>query len=269
MLLRRDISNKMGDIIKQHLLGIMSKGFRIDGRKFDEYREIFVEYGISSKSAEGSARVKIGKTEVVAGVKLDVAEPYPDNPDEGTIIVNMELLPLSSPAFEAGPPSIESIEMSRVVDRAIRESKSLNFKKLCIREGELMWTVLIDIYPINDEGNLFDAASLAAIAALKDAKFPKLGKDDKIDYNERTNKKLPLEREVMACTILKVGNNFVVDPAVEEENAADARLSVGVLEDGTLCSLQKGDDVSLSIEEIDNMVELAVKKTKELRKALK
>ncbi len=259
----------MGDIIKQHLLNIFSKGFRLDGRKFDDFREVFVEYGISSKSAEGSARVKIGKTEVIAGVKLDVAVPYPDNPDEGTIIVNMELLPLSSPSFESGPPSIASIEMSRVVDRVIRESKSLDFKKLLIKKGELMWTVLIDIYPINDEGNLFDAASLAAIAALKDAKFPKLDKDNKIDYNEKTNKKLPLESEALACTVFKIGNHFIVDPSVEEESAADARLTVGVLEDGTLCSLQKGEDTALSIDDISNMVETAIKKTKDLRKALK
>lgn len=259
----------MGDIIKQHLLSIFSKGFRLDGRKFDDFREVFVEYGVSSKSAEGSARVKIGKTEVIAGVKLDVAEPYPDNPDEGTIIVNMELLPLSSPAFESGPPSVASIEMSRVVDRVIRESKSLDFKKLLIKKGELMWTVLIDIYPINDEGNLFDAASLAAIAALKDAKFPKLDKDNKVNYNEKTNKKLPLESEALACTIFKIGNHFIVDPSVEEESVADARLTVGVLEDGTLCSLQKGEDTALSIDDVSNMVETAIKKTKDLRKALK
>src|SRR3989338_11595432 len=167
----------MIDITKEHLIELFGKGFRLDGRKFDEYRKIEVEYGISSKSAEGSARVKIGKTEVVAGVKMGVGEPYPDNPSEGTIVVNMELLPLSSPEFESGPPRIESIELSRVVDRAIREGKALNFKKLCIREGELMWMVLIDIYPVNDDGNLFDAASLAALAALKDAKFPKLEND--------------------------------------------------------------------------------------------
>jgi len=259
----------MGDIIKQHLLNTLSNGLRLDERKFEDFREIFVEYGISSKSAEGSARVKIGRTEVVAGVKLDVAEPYPDNPDEGTIIVNMELLPLSSPAFESGPPSIASIEMSRVVDRVIRESKSLDFKKLCIKKGEFMWTVLIDIYPINNDGNLFDAASLAAIAALKDARFPKLDKDNKVDYNEKTSKKLPLESEALACTVLKIGNYFIVDPSVDEESAADARLTVGVLENGTLCSLQKGEDVALSIDDIDKMVDIAIKKTKDLRRALK
>ncbi len=258
----------MSNIVRDHLLEVLDKGFRFDNRKFDQYREITVEYGISSKSAEGSARVKIGKTEVVAGVKTELGTPYADNPDQGTIMVNMELLPLSSPEFESGPPSIESIEIARVVDRAIREGKALNFKKLCIKEGEQMWMILIDIYPINDDGNLFDAAALAALAALKDAKFPKVV-NDKISYKEGfSNTKLPLEKLPLSCTIYKVGNHFLVDPNSDEEKGIDARLTVGVLENGELCSLQKGGDTGLTPEDIDTMVEIAIKKSKELRKAL-
>lgn len=258
----------MVDITKEYVLELLSKGFRLDERKFDEYRKVSVEYGISSKSAEGSARVKIGKTEVLAGVKIEVGKPYSDNPDEGTIVVNAELLPLSSPEFESGPPGIDAIELSRVVDRAIREGKALNFKKLCIKKGEAMWMILIDIYPLNYDGNLFDAAALAALAALKDAKFPKLEEENKVNYKEHTNQKLPLERLPMSCTVFKIGNFFIVDPCDYEEEAAEARLTVGILEDGTLCSLQKGDDAGLTPEDIEKMVDLAIKKTKELRKAL-
>ena len=258
----------MVNIVREHILELLGKDIRMDNRKFDEYRKVTVEYGISPKSAEGSARVKIGKTEVLAGVKMEVGEPYQDNPDQGTIIVNAELLPMSSPEFESGPPGIEAIELSRVVDRAIREGKALNFKKLCIKKGEAMWTILIDIYPINDDGNLFDAAALAALAALKDAKFPKLEAENVVNYKESSNQKLPLEKLPMSCTVLKVGNYFLVDPSVDEESIVDARLTAGILEDGTLCSLQKGGDCGLTPEEIDKMVEIAIKKTKELRKAL-
>src|SRR3989344_4561618 len=120
----------MVNIVREHILELLGKDIRMDNRKFDEYRKVTVEYGISPKSAEGSARVKIGKTEVLAGVKMEVGEPYQDNPDQGTIIVNAELLPMSSPEFESGPPGISAIEMARIVDRAIRESKALDFKKL-------------------------------------------------------------------------------------------------------------------------------------------
>lgn len=258
----------MADVIREHSLRLLSSGFRDDGRKLDEYREITIEYGISAKSAEGSARVKIGKTEVVAGIKLEFGEPYPDTPDEGSIIVNAELLPMSSPEFETGPPGIEAIELSRVVDRAIREGHAINFKKLCIEEGKKMWMVLIDIYPINDDGNLFDAAALAALAAIKDARFPKV-EGEKILYGQLTNEKLPVERWPMSCTVIKVGDNFIIDPMPSEEKMTDARLTVGVLEDGTLCALQKGGDEGLTAKDIDKMIEMAQEKSKEMRKHFK
>ncbi len=257
----------MTGIIKQHIVSLLEKGKRLDGRGLDEFRKIEVEYGVSPRSAEGSAKVKIGKTEVVAGVKMELGEPYADHPDEGTIMVNAELLPLSNPEFESGPPGIDAIEISRVVDRAIREGKALDFKKLCIKEGEKMWTVLIDIYPINDAGNLYDAASIAALAAIKDAKFPKI-ENEKVVYQDLTTKKLPLKALPLSCTVLKIGKTILVDPTIDEWKSTDARLTIGVLEDGTVCSLQKGEDIGLTIDETLEMVELAIKKTKEMRKAL-
>ncbi|RME54653.1 exosome complex protein Rrp42 [Candidatus Woesearchaeota archaeon] len=252
------------DYIKE----LARKGERADGRKFDEYRTpITVEFGVSSKSAEGSARVLIGDTEVIAGVKMELGKPYPDKPDEGSIMVNVELLPLASPKFENGPPSIDAIELARVVDRAIRESGSINFKKLCIEEGEKSWTVIIDIYPINAAGNLFDACSLAALAAVKDARLPKL-EGDVVDYKNRTDEKLPVEKDALECTVYKVGNVLMIDPTEDEEQAASARLTVGVTEKGRICAMQKGGYEKLTQEEIIQMVDLAIAKTAELRKAL-
>jgi exosome complex component RRP42 len=255
----------MSDIIRDHIINTFVKGTRLDGRKFDEYRNISLEYGISAKSAEGSARVKIGDTEVVAGVKVEVGTPFPDKPEEGSIMVNVELLPLASPEFESGPPSIDAIELSRVTDRVLRESGAIDFKKLCITKGEKAWMLLIDIYPINDAGNLFDACYLVALAALKNMKFPKLV-EDKIQWGELTNKGLDLKILPMSCTILKIGEQLIVDPTVEEYKSLDARLSVGVMHDGKLCALQKGGEKPLNIEEIDNMINLAVIKAKELSK---
>ena len=256
--------NKMYRELRTHIISLLNADTRLDGRKLTEYRKpIEVEYGII-KTAEGSARVKIGETEVIVGVKMEVGEPYPDTPDEGTIIVGAELLPLSNPEFELGPPGIQAIELARVVDRGIRESKAINFKKLCIESGKKVWLLLIDICPLNDAGNLFDAASLAALAALKDAKFPKFD-GEKVDYKEKTDKKLPLEKMPIAVTVIKIGHKFIVDPDIEEEKAVDARLTVSSIEDGTLCALQKGGDYPLTIEDIDKMLDIGIEKGKQLR----
>src|SRR3989344_5883638 len=113
----------MNEELRNHIIRLFESGVRLDGRKLTDYRKpLTVEYGVS-KTAEGSARVKMGETEVIVGVKAEVTEPYPDTPDEGSIIVGAELLPLSNPDFDLGPPCIEAIELARIVDRGIRESK--------------------------------------------------------------------------------------------------------------------------------------------------
>lgn len=257
-------------IVKQHILGLLQKNIREDGRKPLDYRKITVEYGISPKSSEGSARVKIGDTEVLAGVKLEIGDPFPDKPDEGTLIVNAELLPLSNPEFESGPPDVAAVELSRVVDRGIRESEAIDFHKLCIKEGEKVWMVFVDIYPINDDGNLYDAACLAAVAALKDAKFVEYNKETYIiDYAKKTNKSLPLKHIPIGVTVIKIGNHLIIDPITEEWNEMDARLTVTTIEDGRLCALQKGGEAPLTVEEIEKMVDISIEKGKKLRESLK
>lgn len=243
-------------------------GKRFDNRALDEFREIIIEKNIS-KNAEGSARVKLGKTEVFVGVKMDVGEPYPDSPDKGNLMVSAELLPLSSPRFESGPQKFPAIELARIIDRAIRESKFIELEKLCIKEKEKVWTVFIDIYSINDDGNLLDAAGIGAIVALKNAKIPKYDeKEGKVAYGEFTNKKLPLKKEVpLSITAYKIGEKFVLDPTREEEDITTARVTMSCAE-GYIHSMQKGNIKEISIEELENVIDLIVKTEKEISKKI-
>jgi exosome complex component RRP42 len=187
-----------------------------------------------------------------------------------TIIAGVELLPLSSPHFESGPPSIKAIELARaIVDRGIRESEAIDFKKLCIKKGEKSWTILIDNYTINDAGNIADAIGLCALAALKDARFPKYDeKTEKVVYEDRTDKKVPLKDLPIPITVIKIGSKLVVDPSPDEEDAMDARLTVTTTNDGKVCAMQKGGAGTITADEVDKVIELSLKKGKELRKLI-
>jgi len=247
--------------IKEYL----KEGKRFDGRKLDEFREIFIETDISKK-AEGSARVKLGKTEVLVGVKMNVETPYPDSPDSGNLVASVELSPMSSDRFELGPPKIEAIELARIVDRGIRESGVIDLKKLCIKEGEKVWTVYIDIYSINADGNLLDASAIGALVALKNAKIPKYDeKEEKVLFGEWTNKKVPLKNDsILSCTIHKIGDKFILDPTVEEEDASDTRITIALAKDGSIHALQKGGENEITSEELFSVLDLAEKNYKSL-----
>ncbi len=252
------------DLTGERIEKYLSEGKRFDGRKLNEFREIFIETGISNK-AEGSVRVKIGNTEVLVGVKMNVSEPYPDSPDKGNLMVTAELLPLSSPRFELGPPKFDAIEIGRVIDRGIRESKVIELEKLCIKEGEKVWTVFIDIYSINDDGNLLDAAGIGAIAALKNARMPKYDEvNDKVLYGELSDKKIPLSKNIpFPITIYKIGKSLLVDPTREEEDIGKTRVTIGSSEE-VISSMQKGYSEPVTIEEMHEILELAEKTWKEL-----
>jgi len=111
----------VSSVKRDYIADLARQGKRVDTRMLDQFREVSVEGGPIT-SAQGSALVKIGKTQVLAGVKLEHAEPFSDRPDNGVLIVNAELLPLASPTFEPGRPDENAIELALVVDRGIRES---------------------------------------------------------------------------------------------------------------------------------------------------
>lgn len=251
---------------EQYIMNLASKGERVGKRKMDEYRNIIVEKDAIEK-AEGSARVRIGETDVIVGVKMNVGTPYSDRPDEGVMIVGAELSPIASPMFETGPPNENSIELARVVDRGIRESGAIDTKKLCIEKGEKVWMINVDIHIMNHTGNLIDAAALAAITALNNTRIPEF-KDGVVNWEKKTSKKLPMNFTPITITQAKIGESIIVDPDLEEEDSMNMRISVAVKDDDNVCAIQKGGKGVLTTDDIDKVINMAVKKSKELRKLI-
>ncbi len=256
-------------VTKKKIAESMAEDKRFDGRGLFDYRDIGVRTNVS-KNAEGSVSVKIGKTEVVCGIKMDVAEPYTDHENEGTLMTTMELLPLSSAQYEYGPPQIDSIEIARIIDRGIRESGFIDFKKLCIKEGEKVWSIFIDLATINDDGNIIDAGALAAVIALKIARMPAYDKKtERIKYGEFTDEGLPLTDNVpLTITFFKIKNSLFVDPTREEEDSSEARLTAEISHAGKeelINAMQKGGEIALSPEEVETMLDESAKISKKLR----
>ena len=128
---------------KNKILELLEQGKRIDGRAFDEPRELRIEVGVIPK-ANGSARIFLGDTEVVTGVKVQPDRPFPDMGDKGIFICTAEILPLAHPDIETGPPGPEVIELARVVDRGIRESGMIDLSQLVLQKDKSVIGVFAD-----------------------------------------------------------------------------------------------------------------------------
>lgn len=247
------------NINKRRIIELLKEGKRLDERKVFDYRDIIIETDVSNK-AEGSARVRIGKTDVIVGVKLENQEPYPDHDDWGTMMVSMEFSPAAGERYESGPPRMNAIEAARVVDRGIRESGFIDWKKLCIKKGEKVWSILIDIYCINDDGNVLDACFIGSVAALKIAKFPVYNKKtEKIEFGKLSKDYLPLTENIpFMITFYKIGESIILDPDRGEEDAAEARLTLAISQpkkDKIINSMQKGGIIAITVDELDKIIE--------------
>lgn len=292
-------------IKKDYITKLAEQGKRVDGRTFNQYRTIEIETKVVNK-AEGSARIKIGNTQVLVGIKMDLGEPFPDTPDCGVLSTAAEFVPLASPDFESGPPREDAIELARVVDRGVRESEVVDIKKLVITPGEKVWIVFIDIHILDYDGNLFDAASLGALAALSTTKMPILRflqsgalekKDLETWYNRTSIKEiidlysipeldefiasknkeapkdikdipLPMIEPPISCTAIKINDYVMFDASLDEELIADARLTVATDHKGDLRAMQKGLSGSFSREEIQKVIKGALDNGQEIRKQL-
>jgi exosome complex component RRP42 len=255
-------------IRKTEMTEVLAKGKRLNGRALDEHRPLKIQTGIIQK-ANGSALVTLGNTEVIAGVKIATGTPFPDTPDKGLLVVNAEILPLSSAYAEAGPPSEDAIELARVVDRGVRESEMVDMTKLCLIPGKTVITVFVDVNIMNVDGNLFDATSYAVVSALRTAKMKKYKvKDEKVE-DTGDMVPVPVERIPVSVTMARIGDSLVVDPDSEEEGAMDMRITITTDDDGNVCASQKGEASTISPAQVLQAADTSIRLGKEIRKQIK
>ncbi len=252
---------------KAQMVEMLAQGKRLDGRAPDEIRELKIETGLIEK-ANASAKVSLGSTQVIAGVKIATGTPFPDTPDKGLLVVTAEVLPLASAYAEAGPPDEDAIELARVVDRGVRESEMVDLTELSLIEGKVVYTVFVDVSILNVDGNLLDATSYAVVSALKTAKMPKYEVDgDKVKATGKSGI-LPVSKTPVSITIARIGSKLVVDPSTEEEAVMDARITLTSDDKGNICAGQKGNPGTLTPAQVMEASELALRKAKEIRKRI-
>ena len=237
---------------KNQILDLLKEGKRVDGRQFDESRELTIDIGVIPK-AEGSARARLGDTEVVAGVKVQPERPFPDTGDKGMLICTAEILPIAHPSAETGPPQPDVVELARVTDRGIRESG-----------------IFCDNAVTDHDGNLFDACSYASTAAINSCKIPKYEMQDDAPVKiEEQFTEPPVTTLPVSVTMAKIGNFILVDPTIDEWAIMDARITITTNSDGNVVALQKGGSDGFTQEELIKCSEMSINAGKKIREIIK
>eukprot|EP00879_Flechtneria_rotunda_P029983 GHRR01032460.1.p1 GENE.GHRR01032460.1~~GHRR01032460.1.p1 ORF type:complete len:254 (+),score=86.74 GHRR01032460.1:107-868(+) len=218
-------------------------GDRPDGRGLSVCRPVSIALN-SVSSADGSATVKVGKTTVLAGVRLEVMVPSSDTPAHGQLVVSVVMTALATPDYRPGKqPGIINVIQQRLTD-ILQGCNVLKLSDLCIAEGQAVWVVYLDIYVLNAAGSLLDASLLAAVAALQDTRVPEvhLTQEGNVERNGLDNdeaapadgaaaaagQSVPLQLHdkplCLTCGLYK--EHLVVDPDHEEEALMAATISM-------------------------------------------
>ncbi len=254
---------------KKKILSLLKDGQRVDGRALEESRALVIDTGVIPK-AEGSARVRLGDTEIVTGVKIQPDKPFPDLGDRGIFICTAEILPLADPNAEPGPPNEDVIELARVVDRGIRESGMIDLTKLVLKKDKSVIGLFVDNSVTDSDGNLFDACSYASVASLLTCRVPKWElKDDAPTLVEGEFSEPPITTIPVSVTMGKIGDQIIVDPNADEWGCLDARITITTNSDGNICAVQKGGNDGFTIEQLIKCSQLSISTASKIRETLK
>ncbi|KAI3791929.1 hypothetical protein L2E82_05795 [Cichorium intybus] len=239
---------------KKFIESALLSDIRVDGRRPFDYRTLTITFG----SEDGSSEVQLGQTQVIGFVTSQLVQPYIDRPNEGSFAIYTEFSPMADPSFETGRPTEFAIELGRIVDRGLRESRAIDTESLCVIAGKLVWSIRIDLHIIDNGGNLVDAANIAALAALSTFRRPECtfgGEDGQqlIIHPPDVMEPLPLiiHHFPIAVTFGFIGkeNIVVIDPTHYEESVIGGSMTATLNTNGDICAIQKagGDGVPQSV----------------------
>ncbi|KAJ2782537.1 hypothetical protein H4R18_002230 [Coemansia javaensis] len=235
----------------------LSQETRHDGRAFGQFRATQVVKGTIS-SAQGSSTVRIGDTTVVCGIKAEVCEPDVRRPDEGYLVTNVDLSPMCSARFRAGPPG-ESAQVASEHIFRLFSGHVVDLRELCIESGQAAWVLSADIVCVRHDGNVLDAAIIALMAALEDLALPRATLDaGAVTADRSATTRLTLRRRLAPATFTLVDDAYLVADADDaEEQLATASLLVVLDGDGRLANVWKRGAGAIGRADIARCIEAA------------
>jgi exosome complex component RRP45 len=167
-------------------------------------------------------------------------------------------------------PTEASIEIGRVIERGLRESRAIDTEALCVVAGIKVWSVRCDIHIIDHGGNILDCASIATIAALLHFRRPTTSViDNKVTIIPIEDKEpLPLSIHhipvAISFALFEEGQIIIVDPSLKEELVMEGRITFTLNSHREICAVQKSGGIPLSLDQIIQCSRIAAVKAEEI-----
>jgi ribonuclease PH len=230
---------------------------RPDGRAADELRPVEIATGYL-KTAEGSALITIGNTQVLCAASVETSvPPFLRNTGKGWVTAEYSMLPRATSTRTArevakGRPSGRTHEIQRLIGRSLRAVVDLTAL------GER--SVILDCDVIQADGGTRVASITGAYVALALA----LRQIQKYKGVSRS----PLTGAVAAISVGMVNGLAALDLCYEEDSRAEVDANVVMTGDGGLIEVQAtAERTPLSRAHLDDLLALAADGISVLREA--
>ncbi|XP_071551479.1 exosome complex exonuclease RRP42-like [Panulirus ornatus] len=237
----------LSDAEKRYIVDGVKLGIRVDGRDRLDYRQLEIETDLVS-TANGSARVRLDRTDVLITVKMEMEPPPPEQPNNGQLHFFVNCSANAAPEFEGRGGADLATSLSAMLERVYSSPHTLNTSKLCVVPGKHVKVLYVDIEILECGGNLFDAVSLGVKAALWATKMPRIyitGEDGgELEFSVSDNPcdvdRIDVSNAPILITHLRITENLtVVDPTPEEECCGPVQVVVGVTPQGLITATQQ------------------------------
>jgi len=200
---------------------------RPDGRQPDELRPVEIATGYL-KTAEGSALITIGNTQVLCAASVETSvPPFLRNTGEGWVTAEYSMLPRATSTRTArevakGRPSGRTHEIQRLIGRSLRSVIDLQLL------GER--SVILDCDVLQADGGTRVASITGAYVALA------LAIKQMLKY--KTLSKSPLTGVVAAISVGMFQGTAILDLCYEEDSRADVDANVVMTDAGRFVEFQ-------------------------------
>uniref|UniRef100_A0A914QP31 Ribosomal RNA-processing protein 42 n=1 Tax=Panagrolaimus davidi TaxID=227884 RepID=A0A914QP31_9BILA len=215
----------------------INQGLRNDGRELMDFRPIVVEFDVMPNT-HGSARVRLGQTDLIAAIKLKMRQVTDTEDFSNRIDFYVTCSAVASPDFAGKHGDDCAQRIASLLRKAYRNDFILPELKKFKLSKDRYYQTKVDILILQYDGNAVDAASIAAKAALSDLKFiiPTMIARDKgktvpqLPGKARSQiQTLDISNVPMIVTLNSFGDNIFLDATLEEEQCVGGVLHVGVI----------------------------------------
>ncbi|KAK6113521.1 3' exoribonuclease family domain 1 protein [Brugia pahangi] len=268
------------------------EGLRADGRGPLDYRPIIVQTGVLA-TTNGSARVQIGSTDLLIGVKAELISV------DTTVYRNrlnffVDCSANATPLFAGRGGEEFADELSAALDAAYDNNYVLPDLKKLILSPMHAWKLFVDIVLLQCDGNVIDAAGLGVKAALKDTEISKVivrpadeGKYTIDLPDDNTVWKLDTSRVPLFVSVNRLGTAKIVDNSLTEEACTRTSVWIAVApqfvsdinhNQNNQCAVKRDGSIitfmrqcgggTLEIDSLEEMISIGLKTVHQLHEAL-